>query len=320
MKAIRVHTPGGADVLRYDEVPVPIPGDGEVVVELAAAGVNFIEVYQRKGQYAVPLPAVLGTEGAGIVSAVGAGVSSIRVGDPVASESFRGSYAEFAVARADRLVRVDDGIPLDQAAAVMLQGLTAHYLLYSTYPVRAGEWCVVHAAAGGVGLLLCQIANGLGAHVIATASSDAKRALALEAGAEHAVDYASLLATVERLTGGRGVDVVYDSVGQATFGDSLRALRRRGMLVLFGQSSGPVAPLDPQALNRGGSLYLTRPTIAHHVATREELEQRSSELFAWIRNGTLDVRIERRFALADAAESHIALESRSTTGKLLLIP
>jgi NADPH2:quinone reductase len=320
MKAIRVHVPGGVEALKYEELPEPVPAAGEAVVKIAATGVNFIEVYQRKGQYAVPLPAIVGSEGAGIVTAVGAGVSAVQVGDRVASESFRGSYAQSAVAPAERLVRLGADITMETAAAVMLQGLTAHYLLFSTYPLRPGEWCVVHAAAGGVGLLMCQIARSIGAHVIATASSEAKRALAVEAGAQCAVDYDSAVATVEKLTGGRGVDVVYDSVGQATFAGSMRSLRRRGTLVLFGQSSGPVPPMDPQALNRGGSLYLTRPTLAHYVATTEELAERSDALFAWIRDKTLTVRIGQSYPLANAAEAHLALESRRTTGKILLTP
>jgi NADPH2:quinone reductase len=320
MKAIRYHVPGGVEVFRYEDRPDLVPGAGEAVVRIGATGVNFIEVYQRKGQYAEPLPAVPGSEAAGVVMAVGAGVSTVRVGDRVASESFHGSYAECAIAPAERLVRFGPDVSMETAAAVMLQGLTAHYLLYSTYPIRAGDWCVVHAAAGGVGLLLCQLARNLGAHVIATASSDAKRSLALGAGAEHAVDYAGLVAAVQEYTAGRGVDVVYDSVGQATFADSLRCIRRRGTLALFGQSSGPVPPVDPQVLNRHGSLFLTRPTLAHHVATTTELAERSSALFTWIRDKTLTVHVDRRYPLANAAEAHVALESRSTTGKLLLIP
>lgn len=320
MKAIQFQATGGAEVMRYVDLPDPIPGPNEVVVRMAAAGVNFIEIYQRSGQYPVPLPAVPGSEGAGIVTAVGRDVSNLRVGDQVASESFRGSYAELALAPAERVVPFGSGITAEAAAATMLQGLTAHYLLFSTYPMRAGQWCVIHAGAGGVGLLLCQLARHLGANVIATASSAAKRAAATGAGAHHAVEYGAVVPTVKALTDGKGVDVVYDSVGHATFNDSVQCLRRRGMLVLFGQSSGPVPPIDPQLLNRAGSLFLTRPTLAHYVATREELAERSRELFKWVSEGTLDGHIFRRFPLANAADAHRALESRSTTGKVLLTP
>jgi NADPH2:quinone reductase len=318
MKAIRYHATGGVDVLRYEDAPDPVPAEGEALVGIEAAGVNFIEVYQRKGLYTVPLPATMGGEGAGRVIAVGPGVTSVRVGDRVASESLRGSYAERAVARADRLVPLSDRIDAMTAAALLLQGLTAHYLLKSTYPITAGEWCVVHAAAGGVGLLMCQMAKAIGARVIGTASSAEKRNLAIAAGAEHAVAYDELVDTAMRVTGGAGVPVVYDSVGQATFADSMRCLRRRGMLVLFGQSSGPVAPLDPQALNRGGSLYLTRPTLLHYVATADEHRRRSTELLRMVDEGRLTVRVGEVFPLSRAADAHAALESRCTTGKLVL--
>lgn len=318
MKAVVVRHTGDVSVLQLDEADGPKPGAGEALVRIEAAGVNFIEVYQRRGLYSRPLPFTPGSEAAGEVVAVGGGVTGVAVGDRVVSESFRGTYAELAVAPADRLVRVPARISTEVAAAVMIQGLTAHYLTTSTYPLKPGDWCVVHAAAGGVGLLLCQVAAKRGAHVIGTASTTAKQALAREAGAEHTVPYSELLPAVRRLTGGRGVQVVYDSVGQSTFNDSLDALAPRGMLVSFGQSSGPVGPIDPLVLSRKGSLFLTRPTLAHYVATREELLARSSDLFRWVEEGTIDVRIDRVFSLAETADAHRALEGRQTTGKILL--
>jgi NADPH2:quinone reductase len=264
------------------------------------------------------LPYTPGTEGAGVVVAVGDGVTDVRVGDRVASEGFRGSYAELAIAPAARLVPLPAGVTTTTAAAAILQGITAHYLTRSTYPLNVGEWCLVHAAAGGVGLLLCQLARRLGAHAIGTASTTAKQALAREAGAVSVVSYEAFTGEVRRLTEGRGVSVVYDSVGRTTFDLSLECLTRRGMMVLFGQSSGPVPPMDPQILNRRGSLYLTRPTIAHHVVTRDELMARCMELFGWIASGTLVIRIGATFPLADAAEAHRSLESRQTTGKVTL--
>lgn len=318
MKAIRVHELGGPEVLRLDEVSDPSPGAGEALVRMHAAGVNFIEIYQRRGLYPRPMPFIPGTEGAGEVVAVGPGVTHVSAGDRVVSEGFRGTYAELAIAPADRLVRIPDAVSFELAAAAMLQGLTAHYLTTSTYALRADDWCVVHAAAGGVGLLLCQMGARIGAHVIGTASTPSKQALARAAGAEHAVPYGELLHEVKRLTVGRGVRVVYDSVGQTTFDDSLAALAPRGMLVSFGQSSGPVPPLDPLVLSRKGSLFLTRPTLAHYVATRDELVSRADELFAWVEAGHLRVRIDRSFSLAGAADAHRALESRETAGKILL--
>lgn len=318
MRAIRVDAYGGTDVLRAADVPMPRPGRGEALVQMAFAGVNFIEIYQRKGQYQVPLPAIPGTEGAGVVTAIGEGVTQLKIGQLVASESLRGSYAEASVAAADRLMVVPDGIGAEIAAAVMLQGLTAHYLALSTHPLKPGDRCIVHAAAGGVGRLLCQIARRCGAHVIAAASTPEKRQLAIEAGAEHAVDYTELVQASRELTSGQGVHVVYDSVGQATFDASLQCLRPRGMLVLYGQSSGPVGPFDIQRLNRAGSLFLTRPTLAHYVATPAELSRRTADLFAWIADGSLTVNIARTVPLAQAGEAHAALESRATAGKVLL--
>ena len=320
MKAIVVRQTGDASVLRLEEVDAPRAGPGEALVRVEAAGVNFIEVYQRTGLYARPLPFTPGSEAAGEVIAVGDGVSEVAVGDRVVSESFRGTYSEHAIAPAERLVRIPAAVSTEVAAAVMLQGLTAQYLTTSTYALASGEWCVVHAAAGGVGLLLCQLGARRGAHVIATASTVQKQARAKAAGAEHAIGYADFVKEVKRLTGGRGVQVVYDSVGQSTFTDSLDALAPRGMLVSFGQSSGAVGPIDPLVLSRKGSLFLTRPTLAHYVPTREELVARSRELFEWVEQGAIDVRIDRTVPLANAAEAHEALERRQTSGKVLLKP
>lgn len=320
MKAIVVRRTGDASVLQVEDVDDPRPAPGEAVVRLDAAGINFIDVYQRRGLYPRPLPFTPGSEGAGEVVAIGDGVTDVAVGDRVVSESFRGTYAEMTVAPADRLVRVPAAVSTDVASAVMVQGLTAHYLTTSTYPLKQGDWCVVHAAAGGVGLLLCQLGAKVGAHVIATASTKEKRALARSAGAEHAVAYGELVAEVKRLTDGQGVQVVYDSVGQSTFNDSLDVLAPRGLLVSFGQSSGPVGPIDPLLLSRKGSLFLTRPTLAHYVRSREELLARSDDLFRWAEQGTLDVRIDRTFPLGNAADAHRALEGRQTTGKILLKP
>ncbi len=322
MKAIRVHSPGGPDVLRLEDVPDPHPGPGEVVVQMEATGVNFIEVYQRKGQYPLETPFTPGAEGAGTVVAVGEGVTTLRAGDRVASETLRGTYAELAKTRAERLVRLPDGVETRVGAAVMLQGITAHYLATSTYPIHRGDRCLIHAVAGGVGLLLCQIAKRRGAWVVGTTSTPEKAKLAREAGADEVILYTQqdFVAEVKRLTGGKGVQVVYDSVGKTTFNGSLDCLIPRGMMVLFGQSSGPVPPLDPQVLNRKGSLFLTRPTTAHYVATPEELTARASELLGWIADGWLRVHVDRVFPLGEAPAAHAALESRQTVGKLLLVP
>ena len=322
MKAIRVHTPGGPEVLRIEEIPDPHPGPGEALVRVEAVGVNFIEVYQRMGLYPLPLPFTPGGEGAGTVIAIGAGVTAVRIGDRVASHELRGSHAELALAAADRLITLPDAIDAHTGAAVMLQGMTAHYLASSTYPLAHGEWCLVHAAAGGVGLLLCQIAARRGARVIGTVSTAVKEALAREAGAHDVIRYTEqdFVAEARRLTVNHGVPVVYDSVGKTTFDGSLDSLARRGMLVLFGQSSGPVPPIDPQILNRKGSLYLTRPSLGAYVATRDELVARASDILAWIGNGSLKVRIDRAYPLAQAADAHRALEARATMGKVLLIP
>ena len=322
MKAIRVTETGDAGALKLQDVPDPEPGPGQVLVRLEAIGVNFIEVYQRRGWYQTPLPYTPGAEGAGTIAALGAGVTGLRAGQRVASVNFAGAYAELAVAAADRLVPVPDGVTTGDAAAVMLQGMTAHYLVTSTYPLGSGDRCLIHAAAGGVGLLLCQLAKRRGAYAIGTTSTAAKARLAREAGADATVLYTEqdFVAETKRLTGGRGVSVVYDSVGKQTFDGSLDCLAPRGVLVLFGQSSGPVGPFDPQMLNQKGSLFLTRPTLYHYIATREELTARASEVLGWVRDGALHVRIGQEFPLARAADAHRALESRGTTGKALLIP
>lgn len=322
MKAIRVHQPGGPETLKLEQVPDPRPAAGEALVRLEAIGVNFIEVYQRTGQYRSPLPFTPGAEGAGRVVEVGPDVTGLKVGDRVAGVNFKGSYAELAVAPVERLVVLPESIDVKLAAAVMLQGMTAHYLAVSTYPLTSESHCLIHAAAGGTGLLLCQIAKLRGARIIGTVSTPEKAALATGAGANDVVLYTrqNFVDEVRRLTGGRGVHVVYDSVGKSTFDGSLDSLRPRGMMVLFGQSSGPVPPVDPQVLNSKGSLYLTRPTVANYTATREELSARASELYGWIAQGSLQVRIDRTYPLAEAAQAHAALEGRQTTGKVLLIP
>jgi NADPH:quinone reductase len=320
MKAIRVHQTGGPEVLRFEDTPDPKPGPGEAVVRVEAVGLNFIEIYQRTGLYRAALPFTPGGEGAGRVVAVGEGVSRVKPDDRVASTNLQGSYAELARVAADQLIPVPEGIETRLAAAALLQGLTAHYLAISTFPLAAGTTCLIHAAAGGVGLLLCQIARIRGARVIGTVSTEEKAALAKAAGADEVVLYTQqdFVAETRRLTGGKGVAVVFDSVGQSTFGGSLDCLAPRGMLVLFGQSSGPVAPVDPQVLNAKGSLFLTRPTLKNYVATREELVSRSRDIFEWIQQGKLKVRIDRTYSLPEAAAAHRALEGRETKGKVLL--
>ena len=320
MRAMRIHATGGAEALRKEQLPVPEPQAGEALVRVEYAGVNFIDVYKRTGLYKVPLPATLGEEGAGVVERVGSGVTVVRVGDRVTWASVIGAYADFAVVKAERLVPVPPDVVTRIAAAVMLQGMTAHYLACSTYPLREGDRCIVHAAAGGVGLLLVQIAKRRGAFVIGTAGSDEKAQLARAAGADEVIVYTrqDFPTEVRRITGGRGVQVIYDSVGQATFLPGLDLLAPRGMMVAFGQSSGAVAPLDPLLLSQKGSLFLTRPTLAHYVSTRDELLGRARELFEWIASGALDVRIGAEFPLERVADAHRALEGRTTTGKVLL--
>lgn len=322
MKAIRVHEVGGPDVLRVEEVPDPRPAPDEVLVQIDAIGVNFIEVYQRKGLYAIQTPFTPGREGAGTVVAVGTDVTTIAVGDRVASEQLKGAYAELAVANADRVVKLPHDLSTEVGAAIMLQGLTAHYLVTSTYPLQRGDGCLIHAAAGGVGLLFCQIAKRRGAWIIGTTSTERKAEWARKAGADEIIRYTEqdFVAEVRRLTGGKGLSVVYDSVGKTTFDGSLECLTIRGMLVLFGQSSGPVPPVDPQVLNRKGSLFLTRPNLTHYVATPEELAARARELLGWVVEGSLDVHVDRRYPLAQAADAHRALESRATIGKVVITP
>ncbi len=322
MDAIVLKAYGGPEQLVLDDVPEPVPGEGEVLVELTAIGVNFVEIYNRLGRYPGPLPRVLGSEGAGTVVAVGPGVASVRVGDRVASSSLHGAYAQRAVAPADFVVPVPDGVTDERAAAALLQGLTAHYLLFDTYPVRPGDAVLVHAAAGGVGLLLTQLAKRLGARVIATVSTPAKEQLARDAGADEVIRYGEstdVAAEVRRLTDGVGVAAVYDGVGATTFEASLASLRPRGVLALFGASSGPVPPFDPHRLQTGGSLYLTRPSLGHYIATPEELRRRAADLFGFIADG-VKVHIHGRYPLADAGRAQADLESRRTTGKLLLGP
>ncbi len=320
MRAMRVHAPGGPEAITLDQIDRPAPGAGEALVRVEWAGVNFIDVYKRSGIYKVPAPFTLGEEGAGVVESVGAGVSEVKPGDRVAWASVIGAYADYAVVKTARLVPVPRDVDTKLAAAVMLQGMTAHYLAASLYPLKAGDRCLVHAAAGGVGLLLVQIAKRRGAFVIGTAGSPEKMELARKAGADEVINYTSqdFAAETKRITGGRGVQVVYDSVGKTTFLGGLDVLAPRGVMALFGQSSGPVAPLDPQVLNQKGSLFLTRPTLAHYTATREELLWRAKDLFDWIGRGELTVRVGAEYALADVAEAHRALEGRRTTGKVVL--
>lgn len=322
MKTIRIHQFGGLEVLAQDEVQVPEPGEGEARVKIEAIGVNFIDIYHRIGRYQGTLPLTLGQEAAGIVDAVGPKVTDVKVGDRVAYASVQGSYAEYAIAPAWRLVPIPAGVDAQHAAAVMLQGMTAHYLTHSTYPLKAGETALVHAAGGGTGQLLVQIAKRCGARVIGTVSTDEKAVLAREAGADEVINYTQTDFDVEvkRLTNNAGVDVVYDSVGKDTFDKSLNCLRRRGYMVLFGASSGAVAQLDPQTLNAKGSLFLTRPFLAHYTADRAELLGRVNDLFKWIAAGELKVRIDKIFPLAEAAEAHRYLEGRQSKGKIVLIP
>jgi NADPH2:quinone reductase len=304
------------------DLPVPQPKPNEAVVKILAAGVNFIDVYNREGRYKAPLPFVLGQEGAGVVSAVGSEVRDVAVGDRVAYTNVLGSYAEYAAVPADRLVKIPDGVSEREAAAAMLQGITAHYLAHDTYPLKRGETALIHAAAGGVGLLLVQMAYNIGARVIGTVSTEEKAKLAREAGADEIIFYtqSDFEAETKRLTGGKGVDVVYDSVGKITFDKGLNVLRPRGMMALFGGSSGAVPPFDPLTLTQKGSLYLTRPSIGHYIITRQELQQRAGAVFGMIREKKLKLRIEHVYPLQQAVQAHRDLEGRKTTGKLLLIP
>ncbi len=322
MKAIRVHETGGPERLCFEDVPVPEPGPGQARVKVHAIGLNFIDVYFRTGLYKTSLPFIPGMEAAGVVDAVGSGVAGVAVGDRVAYAMNMGTYAEYALANAWQLVKLPLSVDFKTGASAMLQGMTAHYLAYSTFPLRKGETALIHAAAGGVGLLLIQIAKMIGARVIGTASTEAKAALAREAGADHVVLYEKedFEVTVRSVTDGHGADVIYDSVGKSTFDRGLNCLRRRGMMVLYGQSSGPVPPFELNTLNGKGSLYVTRPSLGHYVATREELEWRAKDILGWIADGKLKLRIDQTFPLKDAAEAHRALESRKTSGKVLIVP
>jgi NADPH:quinone reductase len=321
MRAIRAHQFGGPEVLSLDEVPRPEPAQGEALVRIEAVGVNFVDIYFRTGQYRGELPFTLGQEAAGTVEAVGAGVTEVRRGDRVAYASVQGSYADYAVVPSWRLLQVPSGIDVQPAAAVMLQGMTAHYLTHSTCVVQAGQTALVHAAAGGVGLLLVQMLKRHGVRVLGTVSTQEKARIARGAGADEVILYSQVDFELEvrRLTEGRGVDVVYDSVGRDTFDKSLNCLQPRGMMVLFGQSSGAVPLMDPQILNAKGSLYLTRPTLAHYTADRGELQQRANDLFAWMAAGELRVRIDRTFPLSAASDAHRYLEARQSKGKVLLL-
>jgi NADPH2:quinone reductase len=322
MKAIRIHQTGEPEVLRYEEIGQPQPGAGQALVKVEAAGLNFIDIYHRTGLYSLPLPATLGLEGAGTITALGANVTDFAVGDRVAWTSQLGSYAEYVVVPQEKLVPVPAGVSAETAAAAMLQGMTAHYLLYSTYPLKAGQTALVHAAAGGVGLLLVQMAKQIGATVIGTVSTPEKAQLAREAGADHLILYTQtdFEAETKRLTGGHGVDVVYDSVGVDTFEKSLNVLKPRGLMALFGQSSGPVPPFDLAKLNSKGSLFITRPSLFHYIAAREDLLWRSGDLFRRIEAGALNIRVDKVLPLAEAAIAHRLLAGRQTTGKVLLKP
>ncbi|MGH3843977.1 MAG: quinone oxidoreductase family protein [Pseudonocardiaceae bacterium] len=323
MRAIQITETGGPEVLQLAELPDPQPGPGQLVVEVAASGVNYIDTYHRSGAYPMPLPFVPGSEGAGTVTAVGAGAGDVAVGDRVAWATSLGSYAEQAVVPADQAVPVPDGVDIDIAAGCLLQGMTAHYLAVSVHAVQPGETVLVHAAAGGMGQLLTQLATASGARVIGTVSTPAKERLAREAGAAEVIRYTEiddLAGEVRRLTGGDGVAAVYDGVGASTFDASLATLRPRGMLALFGAASGPVPPVDPQRLNAAGSIFLTRPKLADYVATRDELTWRAGEVFDAIRNGSLRITIGGRYPLAEASRAHQDLQARRTTGKLLLLP
>jgi len=322
MKAIQIHETGGPEVLTLADLPIPEPGPGQVLIRVEAVGVNFIEVYFRNGLYKAALPLTLGSEAAGTVEELGPGVTGFAAGDAVASVSVLGSYAEYALVPAAALVKVPEGLTMQQAAAALLQGMTAHYLSHSTFPLKAGDTALVHAGAGGVGLLLTQMAAHLGARVITTVSTAEKAELSRSAGASDVILYTEkdFAAEVKRLTGGKGVDVVYDSVGKTTFEGSLNCLRPRGLLALFGASSGPVPPFDLIHLSSKGSLFITRPTLWHYVATRAELEGRSGDVLGWAAKGELKLRTEHVYPLSEAAQAQTDLEDRKTTGKILLEP
>jgi NADPH2:quinone reductase len=322
VKAIRVNAYGGPEALSFEDVAAPVAAAGQAVVRVDAAGVNFIDVYQRMGVYKNAVPFTLGQEGAGVVESVADGVTAVKPGDRVAWTSIMGAYAQRAAVPAERLVPLPQSMTTKQGAGIMLQGMTAHYLATSTYPLKAGDTCIVHAGAGGVGLLLTQIAKLRGARVITTVSTPEKAQLSKAAGADLVVQYTTddFEEAAKKATGGKGVQVVYDSVGVTTYMKSFNSLAPRGVLALFGQSSGVVPPIEPGMLAGKGSLYLTRPTLVHYIASNEELRQRAKDLFDWVGSGKLTLRIEHEYPLKDAAEAHRALEGRKTTGKVLLIP
>jgi len=322
MKAVRVHETGGPEKLVYEEVPKPSPGPNQALVKIHAIGLNFIDIYYRTGLYKAPPPLIPGAEAAGVVEAVSDDMTIVKPGDRVAYAGPLGAYAEYAVVNAWQLVNIPDSIDYKTAAAVMLQGMTAHYLTHSTFPLRSGETVLLHAAAGGVGLLMIQLAKKIGAKVIGTVSTEEKARLAQAAGLDHVILYqhADFEQEVKKITKEVGVDVVYDSVGRATFNKSLSCLKRRGMMVLFGQSSGPVPPFDLSLLNSKGSLYITRPGLPYYTATREELLWRSADILQWVSEGSLKVRVDQEYPLREAAKAQIALETRQTAGKVLLIP
>jgi NADPH2:quinone reductase len=322
MKLIQIAKTGGPEEMHLIDAPIPSPGPNQALIKVAASGVNFIDVYFRIGLYKADLPFTPGNEAAGTVEAVGPGVTDLKPGDRVAYAMHRGSYAEYTVVPAAVIVKLPDSVDFPTAAAAMLQGMTAHYLTHSTFPLKPGDTCLIHAAAGGAGRLAVQMAKMLGATVYGTAGTDEKAAIAKSAGADDVIVYTrqDFVEEVKRLTGGKGVDVVYDSVGLSTFLKGLDIIRPRGMMVLFGQSSGAVAPFDPSILNQKGSLFLTRPSLAHHCLTREELLWRSGDVLGWIASGKLELRIDKTYPLADAPQAHRDLESRRTAGKLILIP
>ncbi len=322
MHAVRIHETGTPDVLHYEEVETPNPGPGQVRIQLKAIGINFIDVYHRTGLYKLPLPATLGREAAGVVDAVGEGVTDVHIGDRVAYVLDAPAYAEYAIVSAARVVPVPESVSFEDAAAVVLQGLTAHYLCFSTYPLKEGQWILIHAAAGGAGQLTVQMAKIAGARVIGTVSNEEKAKVARDVGADEVIIYtqSDFVSEVKRITEGQGVPVVYDSVGKDTYEGSLNCLVPRGMLVLWGNASGAVPPIDPLTLMNKGSLYMTRPTLGHYIANRAEYEWRATDLFNWLAQGKVRVRIDRQFALKDAVNAHRYLESRAPMGKLLLIP
>jgi NADPH:quinone reductase len=322
MKAIQIRETGGPEVLQLVELQIPAPGPGQVLIRVEAIGVNFIEIYFRKGQYKATFPMIPGSEAAGTVEELGPGVNGFKAGDAVASAGVLGSYAEYALVPVGQLVKVPDGLSPEHAAAALLQGMTAHYLAYSTFPLKAGDTALVHAGAGGVGLLLTQMAARIGARVITTVSSPEKAELSREAGASDVILYSEqdFVTEVKRLTSGKGVDVVYDSVGKTTFDGSLNCLRPRGLLALFGGSSGAVPPFDLIQLSGKGSLFVTRPSLWHYISTREELELRAREVFGWAADGSLKLRMAHVFALDEAAQAQADMESRKTSGKILLEP